>query len=380
MKRVGFIGVPLNANWIGGVNYFRSLFNALALSGEGSFQPVILASAAERAKAKALYGEIEIIANDFLRPLSPGHLLRKGVQRVIGRDLLLEIFLKRKGITILSHSPTMGPRSRFPNLSWIADFQHIHLPQFFEPGDRMRRDKRMHKVAREATGLIVSSRSASNDFLARYPGEAGKVNVLPFTPRMEAFEAVPLSTLRELYKIGSKYIFLPNQFWAHKNHLLVVNALASLKTEGGAVQIVCTGSTQDTRNPSHYDALTARVRELGVGSAFKVLGVVPYLHMQSLMHHAHAVINPSRFEGWSTTVEEAKLLGKKLLLSNIPVHREQAENEAAFFSPDEPSECAAVLQRAWNDIPRESSFSAENAQRHAVDFGDNYVRILNRYL
>ena len=45
-----------------------------------------------------------------------------------------------------------------------------------------------------------------------------------------------------------------------------------------------------------------------------------------------ALINPSFFEGWSTTVEEAKSLGTKMILSNIKLHLEQAKN-ALFFDP-----------------------------------------------
>lgn len=44
---------------------------------------------------------------------------------------------------------------------------------------------------------------------------------------------------------------------------------------------------------------------------------------RTLMKHAIAIINPSLFEGGSTTVEEAKSLLKVIILSGIPVHREQ---------------------------------------------------------
>ena len=50
------------------------------------------------------------------------------------------------------------------------------------------------------------------------------------------------------------------------------------------------------------------------------------------MRASIAVINPSLIEGWSTTVEEAKSLGVPLILSDIPVHREQNQ-EVMFFDP-----------------------------------------------
>ncbi len=60
-----------------------------------------------------------------------------------------------------------------------------------------------------------------------------------------------------------------------------------------------------------------------------------------------AMINPSRFEGWSTSVEEAKSLGKAILLSDIDVHREQAPERGTFFDPDSAEALAELISSAW---------------------------------
>jgi hypothetical protein len=59
-----------------------------------------------------------------------------------------------------------------------------------------------------------------------------------------------------------------------------------------------------------------------------------------------AVLNPSRFEGWSTTVEEAKTLQRLLLLSDIPVHREQSPQFGKFFHPDDVEKLAELMLEA----------------------------------
>jgi glycosyltransferase involved in cell wall biosynthesis len=71
--------------------------------------------------------------------------------------------------------------------------------------------------------------------------------------------------------------------------------------------------------------------------------MIPYDDVQALMLSAAALINPSRFEGWSTTVEEAKSLGVEMLLSDINVHREQAEQNALFFEQDKPAQLAEQM-------------------------------------
>ena len=64
------------------------------------------------------------------------------------------------------------------------------------------------------------------------------------------------------------------------------------------------------------------------------------------MRSSVAVINPSLVEGWSTSVEEAKSLRVPLVLSNIPVHREQAIRDAIFFDPHSAAAAAAALLEA----------------------------------
>ena len=82
---------------------------------------------------------------------------------------------------------------------------------------------------------------------------------------------------------------------------------------------------------------------------FRVLGAIPSWHLAVLMHHAMAFINPSLFEGWSTSVEEAKSMGKQVLLSDIAVHREQAPARGFFFHPHDEGALADALDEIRRD-------------------------------
>ena len=99
----------------------------------------------------------------------------------------------------------------------------------------------------------------------------------------------------------------------------------------------------------------------GLTDTFRVLGIVPFPDLMGLMRSAVAVINPSRSEGWSTSVEEAKTLGKRVLLSNLPVHREQAPLRASFFDPDDAEALAEAMLDAWDrfDSDAETGFGAD---------------------
>jgi len=55
------------------------------------------------------------------------------------------------------------------------------------------------------------------------------------------------------------------------------------------------------------------------------------------------VIQPSLFEGWSTVIEDARALGRPVIASDIPVHREQLGDTARYFIPRDPASLAEAV-------------------------------------
>jgi hypothetical protein len=74
-------------------------------------------------------------------------------------------------------------------------------------------------------------------------------------------------------------------------------------------------------------------------------------------------VQPSLFEGWSTVVEDARVLGRRLLLSDIPVHREQNPAGAEYFEPENVEALAALMERAWRDWPSGPDPETEDSAR-----------------
>ena len=160
-------------------------------------------------------------------------------------------------------------------------------------------------------------------------------------------DAAELATIRRTYDLPDKFFFLPNQLWKHKNHLRVIAALSLIKARCGRVVVIASGNASDLRHPDFPQYLLSQVIERDIEDQFLFLGMIPYPHVLALMRLAAAVVNPSLFEGWSTTVEEAKALGAPLILSELPIHREQTGGAAAFFDPRDPADIARVLEEQW---------------------------------
>lgn len=113
--------------------------------------------------------------------------------------------------------------------------------------------------------------------------------------------------------------------------------------------LVCTGYPGDYRHPEYVAELFRDVSRWGVRSQVAFLGVVSRDEMFMLMRQSVCVLNPSLFEGYGMSVEEARALGKLVLLSDIPAHREQNPPGAVFFDPRDHEDLARKLEQIWRE-------------------------------
>ena len=131
---------------------------------------------------------------------------------------------------------------------------------------------------------------------------------------------------------------------------------------------------------AHVDALEAFIAGNSLERNLLILGLIPYEDVLFMMRNCVAVINPSRFEGWSSTVEEAKSLGKRILLSNISVHREQSPENARYFDPDDVAGLCSHIVEAWNGGEGGEGGWRSRAQsllrERTLAYGEGYVRLV----
>lgn len=385
MIRVGFI-VSFDDGWLGGVSYFRNLLTALYALPERKIEAVLFTGLRTPVKHFDGFPAVRIVRNRLFDEGSILCWIRYFIHRNFSHDFVLQLLLKRHGIAVLSHSGWLGENSAIPAIGWIPDFQHVGMPEFFSMDEIAVRDKRFRDLCQYCSTIIVSSFHAQADLIRFDPGSASKSEVLQFVvaPTQAEMLLPKCEELEARYKFSGKYFLLPNQFWKHKNHRVVIEALGLLGREGKRVLVLATGSTEDYRHPEFFKSLMDRAEELGILDRFYMLGLVPAPDLAGLMRDALAIINPSLFEGWSTTVEEAKSLGKRVILSEIPVHREQNPPLANYFMPDDASALAAILWEVWNKPDSRESKVVENAQRatieRRVEFAKRYQKLVLRTL
>lgn len=340
--------------WTGGTNYLVNLLSVLSEVPERPVKPILFTG------YDADEATLNTIAPYLHQPPIKTELMTAGTRLyrkkwaqsiLLQHDPMTEALFRSAGVSaVFQQDAWYGMRFGLPTLAWLADFQHRHLPQMFGRFRYWKRDITYRAIVHSSTVIMLSSKDAEKDCHRFYPQSKGKTIVVPFAVMVnKAAMAVDPRAVAQTYRLPEKFFFLPNQFWKHKNHRGVIEALHILGKQGMHPVVAVSGNPNDGRNPAHYKMLRSMIEQYGLAGQFHILGLIPHDHILPLMRASLAVINPSFFEGWSTTVEEAKAVGVPLLLSDLPVHREQAHEASRYFDPNEPADIARVLGAAWEE-------------------------------
>lgn len=367
MLHIGIVAVG-GPQWIGGVQYVNNLLRALQTLPDGH-RPRISVFLSNESSGAAAVEELAGMRRFVVPPrsrLHPKELAVPLLERTPFRQVFARVrphlpesatagllrvarCARREGVDVLFPlMGSIGDQSPMRWIGWWPDFQPWLHPEFYSDADRAGSEALANPMVREATLLVASSEETKAGYEAYFPRSHGSVRVLKFRSVVRSADLGPdPAAVCARYGIRGRFFVVPNQFWKHKNHLLFVEALARARRQVPEMEAVLSGLQWDWRFPDHPAQVMQTIRELGLDAAVHAVGVIPRGDLLTLMRSSVAVVQPSLAEGWSTVVEDARAVGVHLIVSDIPVHREQAAPEFDFFNPHDTSALADQLIAAW---------------------------------
>jgi glycosyltransferase involved in cell wall biosynthesis len=357
-------------HWLGGAQYTRNLLLALQSLAPETCPPVVIKIVRSRdcTNLEKLANESSniIVDREYLK-LMPGG--KRAVARISDECTIL---FPEKGVEM--------PATHQTPIHWIPDFQYKYLPDYFSEQERQERDERYEKLLDNARFLVLSSQSALADFRKFHPRRTKlPVFVLSFRAIIEDgdLEADPFASLSR-FDLPEKFVYCPNQMWQHKGHDVLFSALSILKQRGVVIPLVCTGALEDYRSHGFASSMLDRISELGLENQISFLGVLSRTEQIQVYRRAALIVQPSRFEGWSTVVEEARALHKGIVISDIPVHKEQNPPKASFFKDGDTASLVEVLGDAYrssNESPVDAQLLKESNHARAQEFAREFLGI-----
>jgi glycosyltransferase involved in cell wall biosynthesis len=352
IKVAFFLDFPLSYN--GGINYYWNVLYAIRKHNSNNvetylfipkdtpkylldrFSSVTNIISTNIVKRKSFLWYCSIISNIFLK-----------------HDLLRHHILKKININIVFNCYNFFHVGNvIKTINWIPDFQSIHYPNFYTKSQLKSERKILIKCLKNSNKIILSSLNSYNDLKYAHKDFLSKTEVVNFVSQSGILTNGFQNNSSDFKYEENTFFYLPNQFWNHKNHIVVFRALKILLSKNIFIKVVTTGSDQDFRGEnSLLNSLKSYIEKNQLSEYVDFLGTVSYDQVLSLMTSSLAVINPSYFEGWSSTVEESKSINQSIILSDIPVHREQNPENGFYFNPDDEQGLSEIMESLINKKP-----------------------------
>jgi len=237
-----------------------------------------------------------------------------------------------------------------PVLAAVHDLMHRYEPHFPETssfGRSRYRDAYLYSLCQNAGGILVDSEMGRRHVAESYGTRPERLFVLPYIAPAylaEAKERELQDDVESRFQLPTKYVFYPAQFWKHKNHLRLIQAMAHLKKIVPDVCLVLAGSKKHG-----YQTLLREVERLGLEGRVRFAGYVPETEMAEFYRRARALILPTLFGPTNIPPLEAFALGCPVAVSGIYGMPEQVGEAGILFDPYSVEDIAGSIRRLWID-------------------------------
>ncbi|RCW77368.1 glycosyltransferase [Saliterribacillus persicus] len=228
------------------------------------------------------------------------------------------------------------------------------------------------KYFRQVDGSLAVSQQCADIFINEFPFMRGKLNVL--------YNYIPLTYYDN---IGYDASLMPND-QAYKTILTVcrldplkgidmaIDACEKLISKGKRIKWYILGGGQEKTN------IESMIKNRGLEDSFILLGFQS--NTLAYIQQCDIFVHPSRTEGKSNAVDEAKYVGKPIIVTNYDTVKEQIENEVTgLVCSMSGQDIAEAIEKLLDDdtLCAKLSDNCKDHMDNAYNLNDYLIRLLN---
>ena len=247
------------------------------------------------------FGRLHKVCMAARRTLRSARMMR-WTRQLFGANPL-ERALRAHGIDLVYFVAPSGFARDLERINFIVtvwDLCHRDEPEFPEVRDDRefeRRERYYIDILPKAVAVFADSELGASNIVRRYAIDPNRVHVMRSSPAPQTLvaygsQATTSLDVKSEYGLDAEYIFYPAQFWAHKNHVYIVQALHLLQSKHG-VRLHAIFAGGDVGGTLAHVRTVAQT--LGVADRVHFAGFVPGPHMPHLYRQALALVMPTYF-------------------------------------------------------------------------------------
>lgn len=200
----------------------------------------------------------------------------------------------------------------------VWDLCHLDYPEFPEVRHKREIEKReflYQNTLRKAVAVICDSETGKKKIERIYNINPDRVFVNYFQPSVFLTTSESNKDFLKPFNIEPGYLFYPAQFWPHKNHVFILDALKLNKMNSGSpIKVVFAGT--DKGNTKH---LKSMIKQYDLVDDIYFVGFVPNEHLKTYYEFCKAVVMPTYFGPTNIPPLEAIVLNRPIIYSDMLV-------------------------------------------------------------
>lgn len=229
------------------------------------------------------------------------------------------------------------------NIPYAASFQSLghrlnpELSETAQGKNWKRREDTATTVCKDAKVIFIDSEQGKKYLKLYYDRDANVIVLEHAVPEELSSDNVDSDQQKFILNklgISKDFLFYPAQFWPHKNHVRIVEAIRILKAKGIDIQVVFTGSNRTIRNLYNIEYIIRRIaKDSAMEKDVIIAGYLDSPSIRTLYGNALAMIMPQLIPEPCIPFAEAMGLGCPVIGSNLPGIREQIGNAGVWVDP-----------------------------------------------
>lgn len=264
----------------------------------------------------------------------------------------------------------------YPYIYTVWDLGHRRNP-FFPEVSRSGwmwecREQTFRKMLYKASYILTGNKEGKKEILENYPVPPQKIIISPFP----VAEFCHNSERTPDFPLPEDFFFYPAQFWPHKNHIVILDALVYLRdVYNMAPSVIFTGSDKGNRQ-----YIESKVIEYNLSEQVLFTGLVDDEVMKYLYTHAVAMIFASLMGPNNMPPIEATYLNCPVIITSLDGHKEQLGDSALYFDGHNSQELAAHMKAVLSDGKMRNDLKARQKPLIA-EFGSiNYFETVKKII
>lgn len=228
----------------------------------------------------------------------------------------------------------------YPFIYTVWDLGHRRTPYFPEVSRSgwlwQARENTYQKMLYKASYIVTGNEEGKKEILENYSVPPSKIKIAPFPVAAFCYEDEKVPS----FEVPEKYFFYPAQFWPHKNHICILEALVKLREKDGLEPIVFfTGS--DKGNKKYIES---KIKDYGLENQVKITGFLRDEELKYLYTHATAMIFASLMGPNNMPPIESSFLNCPVIITDLDGHKEQLGDTALYFNGYNPNDLAEKMK------------------------------------